>query len=317
MQYLEFENEIAVVENQLKDLMELNISMVGTDFSKEINSLNKKYKKLLEITYKNLNPWQKVSVARHQNRPHSIDYIEAIVENFVQLNGDRFFAEDAPVIAGLGRIKGNSVMVIGIEKGNDLESRMKYNFGMPKPEGYRKAQRLMKLADKLNVPIITFVDTSGAYPGQEAEERGQGEAIAKSIATCLEVSTPLINIIIGEGGSGGAIAIAAGDCVMMLEHSIYSVISPEGCASILWRNDKMASEAAQNLSLTAQDLLQFGIIDKIIEEPLGGAHRNKEDACKKVQESIVYELDILLAMAPKERKKRKHSKYLAIGKLIA
>jgi acetyl-CoA carboxylase carboxyl transferase subunit alpha len=313
MQYLDFENEIAILENKLKDLSEANSTLVGTDFSKEIESLDAKYKELLENTYKKLTPWQKVSVARHQNRPHAMDYIENIVDNFVPLFGDRLFAEDSPVIAGLGRIKNQSVMVIGIEKGNDLESRIKHNFGMPKPEGYRKAQRLMKLADKLDIPVVTLVDTSGAYPGQEAEERGQGEAIAKAIATCLEISTPLINIIIGEGGSGGAIAIAAGDKVMMLEHSVYSVISPEGCASILWRNDTMASEAADRLSLTAQDLLKLKIIDEIIPEPIGGAHRNREATFSSVRDVISKALKDLNSLSAIDRKAKKRKKFLSIG----
>lgn len=313
MQYLDFENEIAILENKLKDLSEANSTLVGTDFSKEIESLDAKYKELLENTYKKLTPWQKVSVARHQNRPHAMDYIENIVDNFVPLFGDRLFAEDSPVIAGLGRIKNQSVMVIGIEKGNDLESRIKHNFGMPKPEGYRKAQRLMKLADKLDIPVVTLVDTSGAYPGQEAEERGQGEAIAKAIATCLEISTPLINIIIGEGGSGGAIAIAAGDKVMMLEHSVYSVISPEGCASILWRNDTMASEAADRLSLTAQDLLKLKIIDEIIPEPIGGAHRHREATFSSVRDVISKALKDLNSLSAIDRKAKKRKKFLSIG----
>ena len=313
MQYLDFENEIAILENKLKDLSEANGTLVGTDFSKEIESLDAKYKKLLETTYKSLTPWQKVGVARHQNRPHAMDYIENIVDNFVPLFGDRLFSEDSPVVAGLGRIKNQSVMVIGIEKGNDLETRIKHNFGMPKPEGYRKAQRLMKLADKLDIPVVTLVDTSGAYPGQEAEERGQGEAIAKSIATCLEISTPLINIIIGEGGSGGAIAIAAGDKVMMLEHSVYSVISPEGCASILWRNDTMAAEAADRLSITAQDLLKLKVIDEIIPEPIGGAHRNHEAIFENVRKAILESLKQLKSLSPAERKTKKRQKFLSIG----
>lgn len=316
MQYLDFENEIALLENKLKDLSETNSSLMGTDFTKEIESLDQKYKKLLESTYKNLTPWQKVLVARHQDRPHAIDYINNIVTNFVPLFGDRLFAEDNAVVGGLGRIKNQSVIVIGIEKGNDLETRIKHNFGMPKPEGYRKAQRLMKLADKLDIPVVTFVDTSGAYPGQEAEERGQGEAIAKATAACLEISTPIINIVIGEGGSGGAIAIGVGDKTMMLEHSVYSVISPEGCASILWRNDTMASEAANKLCLTAQDLLRLNIIDGIIIEPIGGAHRNPEQMFKSVTESIIESLKQLNSLSPEDRKTKKRAKILAIGSSI-
>lgn len=311
--YLDFEEKIANLENQIKDLQEKKASL-GVDLGSEISSLNKKYQKLLEDTYKNLTPWQKVLVARHTERPKALDYIHNIVKDFVPLAGDRLYAEDNAVISGIGRINNRSFVILGIEKGNDLESRIKHNFGMPKPEGYRKAQRLMKMADSLKLPIVAFVDTSGAYPGQEAEERGQGEAIAKSIAVGLEISTPLISVIIGEGGSGGAIALASGDCVIMLEHSVYSVISPEGCASILWRNDKMAQEAATSLCLTAQDLHKFGIVDKVIAEPTGGAHRNKEEVYKLVAQEIVRELDSLLNLDDKARKKKKRDRFLKIGK---
>ncbi len=316
MHYLDFESEISLLENKLKDLTKANGTIVGTDFSKEIESLDAKYKKLLGNTYKNLTPWQKVSVARHQERPHTIDYINNIVTNFSLLFGDRLFAEDNAIIAGLGRIKNQSVMIIGIEKGNDLETRIKHNFGMPKPEGYRKAQRLIKLANRLDIPVITLVDTPGAYPGQEAEERGQGEAIAKSIATCLEISTPIINIVIGEGGSGGAIAIGVGDKIMMLEHSVYSVISPEGCASILWRNDTMVAEAANRLCLTAQDLLRLKVIDEIIKEPLGGAHRNHEATFSSVSKAISESLKQLKDLSPEERKAKKRQRILSIGRSI-
>ncbi|UQY79965.1 Acetyl-coenzyme A carboxylase carboxyl transferase subunit alpha [Candidatus Hepatincola sp. Av] len=311
--YLDFEDKIATLEAQIKDLVESNEK--GLDVEKEIASLNEKYYKLLQKTYENLTPWQKLQVARHQDRPHTVDYIDALFTDFILLAGDRLFAEDEAIIAGIARFQGRSVMIIGIEKGCDLESRIKHNFGMPKPEGYRKAQRLMKLADHLNLPIITFVDTSGAYPGQEAEERGQGEAIARSISVSLEVSTPIISIIIGEGGSGGAIAIALGDTIMMLEHAIYSVISPEGCASILWRNIQMAEEAAKQLGITADILLQFGIIDKIIKEPFGGAHRDKKATFKSVIKEINIALTRLESLKPEDRKKMKLDKLLKIGKL--
>jgi acetyl-CoA carboxylase carboxyl transferase subunit alpha len=311
--YLDFEEKIANLENQIKDLQEKKATL-GVDLGTEISSLNKKYQKLLEDTYKNLTPWQKVLVARHTERPKALDYIHNIVKDFVPLAGDRLYAEDKAVISGIGRINNRSFVILGIEKGNDLESRIKHNFGMPKPEGYRKAQRLMKMADSLKLPIVAFVDTSGAYPGQEAEERGQGEAIAKSIAVGLEITTPLISVIIGEGGSGGAIALASGDCVIMLEHSVYSVISPEGCASILWRNDKMAQEAATSLCLTAQDLHKFGIVDRVIVEPVGGAHRNKEEVYKSVAQEIIRELDSLLNLDDKARKKKKRDRFLKIGK---
>lgn len=311
--YLDFEDKIATLEAKIKDLVEGNEK--GLDVEKEIASLNDKYYKLLQKTYENLTPWQKLQVARHQDRPHTLDYIDALFNDFTLLAGDRLFAEDEAIIAGIARFQGRSVMIIGIEKGCDLESRIKHNFGMPKPEGYRKAQRLMNLADHLGLPIITFVDTSGAYPGQEAEERGQGEAIARSIAVSLEVSTPIISIIIGEGGSGGAIAIALGDKIMMLEHAIYSVISPEGCASILWRNIQMAEEAAKQLGITADILLEFGIIDKIIKEPFGGAHRDKKTTFKNVAKEINIALTRLESLKPEDRKKMKLDKLLKIGKL--
>ena len=314
--YLDFEDKIAILENKIKDLEEAKSQMQSVNVDKEISSLTEKYNELLSKTYANLTPWQKVSVARHHDRPHALDYINNIITNFVPMCGDRLFGEDSAIIGGLGRFRGETCMILGIEKGNDLETRIKYNFGMPKPEGYRKAQRLMKLADRLNIPVITFVDTSGAYPGQEAEERGQGEAIAQSTATCLQISVPMINIIIGEGGSGGAIAIAAGDFVMMLEHSVYSVISPEGCASILWRNDKMASEAADRLCITAKELFKFKIIDKVIKEPVGGAHRNHEATYKEVSNNISDALIYLNTMDRKERKKKKQDKFLNIGRLI-
>lgn len=313
-QYLEFEDKIASLENKIKDLYDTKDQGLNINIDKEISSIQRKYEKLVEDTYNNLTPWQKVLVARHPERPHALDYVNNLITDFIPLCGDRLFAEDEAMVGGLGRFNGQSVMILGIEKGNDLESRIKYNFGMPKPEGYRKAQRLMRLADRMQIPVITFVDTSGAYPGQEAEERGQGEAIAQTIAVCLEITTPLINIIIGEGGSGGAVAIASGDIVMMLEHAVYSVISPEGCASILWRNDKMAEEAAKNLCLTAQNLLDFNIIDAIIKEPLGGAHRNAKLAFSNVKEALENTLDILKKIPPQQRKLQKENKFLNIGK---
>ena len=313
--YLDFEEQIAILHNKIKDLQEQSNKDFGVDFSSEIDSLTLKYEKLLKDTYSNLTPWQKVLVARHTDRPKTLDYINNIVKDFIPLAGDRLYSEDLAVISGIGRINGISAMIIGIEKGNDLESRIKHNFGMPKPEGYRKAQRLMKLANNLKLPVVSLVDTSGAYPGQEAEERGQGEAIAQAIATGLQITTPMVSVIIGEGGSGGAIAIASGDCVIMLEHSVYSVISPEGCASILWRNDKMAQEAATNLCLTAQDLHKFKIIDKIIHEPTGGAHRDKEATYKAVAKEIKHQINMLEQLDEKTRKQKKQNRFLAIGKL--
>ncbi len=283
--YLDFEKSIVTLEQKIKELEAINDSNVS--LAKDIESLrNKKMSYLVKI-YKNLSPWQKVLVARHPERPHFVDYIKHMVTDFVELKGDRYFADDEAIIGGLGRIDGRSVVVIGTEKGNSIEGRLKHNFGMARPEGYRKAQRLMKLASKFNLPIVTLIDTAGAYPGIEAEERGQSEAIAKSIETCFEVKVPLISVIVGEGGSGGAIALAAGDKVLMLEHSIYSVISPEGCASILWRDGKMAENAAEALKFTAVDLKKFGIIDEIIQEPVGGAHRDHALTIKNVQKSIL------------------------------
>jgi acetyl-CoA carboxylase carboxyl transferase subunit alpha len=264
--------------------------------------------------YGKLTPAQKVQVARHPDRPHCLDYIRLLVEDFTPLAGDRAFAEDQAIIGGIGRFGGHSCVIIGHERGHDTESRIKHNFGMAKPEGYRKAQRLMNLAQRFKLPVITFVDTAGAFPGVDAEARGQAEAIARSIETCLSINVPLIAVIIGEGGSGGAIAIAAGDRVMMLEHAIYSVISPEGCASILWRSASHAADAAAALRLTAQDLLKLGVIDEIIMEPLGGAHRAPEQMITKVGEAIKRELAILGKISPDQLLKQRHEKYLNMGK---
>ena len=253
MHFLDFEKPIAELEGKIAELRHLSDSD-GMNIAEEVSRLQAKVERDLGSTYSRLTPWQKTLVARHPDRPHTVDYIKALVEDFTPLAGDRVYGEDAAIIGGLGRIKGRSVMVIGLEKGRDTETRIKHNFGMARPEGYRKARRLMNLADKFGIPIITFVDTAGAYPGVGAEERGQAEAIARCIQTCLDVRVPLISIIIGEGGSGGAIALATGNVVLMLEHSIYSVISPEGCASILWRDGDQAKAAADALKLTAQDL---------------------------------------------------------------
>jgi acetyl-CoA carboxylase carboxyl transferase subunit alpha len=315
-EYLDFEYKIEILGKKISELKETGKENPNLDFEKEIDSLHSKYLKLLKSTYEELTPWQKVSVARHAQRPHALDYLKNMVKDFVPLAGDRLFGEDAAIVGGIGKIKNKSFVIIGIEKGYDVETRIKHNFGMPKPEGYRKAQRLMHLADKLNLPVVTLIDTSGAYPGKDAEERGQGEAIAKSIASCLEINVPLISIIIGEGGSGGAIALGAGDMVLMLEHSIYSIISPEGCASILYRDEKMAPEAAKSLGLTAQDLLEYKIIDKIIKEPIGGAHRDKDTQYQNVANAIDDSLSFLNQLNPRDRKLRKHQRYLNIGKLL-
>ena len=265
--------------------------------------------------YADLSPWRKCQVARHPDRPHTTDYINYIINEYTPLSGDRNFAEDLAIVGGLGRLGDTPVVVIGHEKGNSTESRIKRNFGMARPEGYRKAARLMKLADKFGLPIITFIDTPGAYPGKGAEERGQAEAIARSTQTCLEVSVPIISIIIGEGGSGGAIAMASANTLIMLEHSIYSVISPEGCASILWKNSDKMREAADALQLTAQHLKKIGVVDKVIKEPLGGAHRDKKKALEEVKKSLLEEIIAFQKIDRQKIKKQRSDKYINMGSL--
>lgn len=281
---LDFEKPISELEEKIKELKSLNTGDLS--ILDDVKRLENKLQKMLKKIYANLTPWQKVQVARHQDRPQSSDYIKQLIDDFVPLAGDRLFGDDPAITAGIGRFCGLSVAVLGHEKGKDTEGRIKHNFGMSHPEGYRKAIRIMDLADKFKLPLLTFVDTAGAYPGVGAEERGQAEAIAKSIERSLNFKQPIVSTIIGEGGSGGAIAIATANMVFMLEHSVYSVISPEGCASILYRNAEMAKEAAEALKLTAQDLLKFKIIDGVIEEPIGGAHKNPEKAIKSVGEKI-------------------------------
>ena len=283
--FLDFEKPIAELEGKIEELRHLSddgeISIVD-----EVERLQTRVDRQLGQTYSKLTPWQKIQVARHPDRPHCVDYVKGLITDFTPLAGDRGYAEDNAIIGGLGRFEGQSVVVIGQEKGNDTETRVKHNFGMARPEGYRKAQRLMHLADRFGLPVITFVDTAGAYPGIGAEERGQAQAIARSIEVCLELQVPIVSLVIGEGGSGGAIAIAAANCVLMLEHSVYSVISPEGCASILWRDGGHATDAANALKLTAQDLLQLGVIDEIISEPVGAAHRDGDAAIKAAGAAI-------------------------------
>jgi acetyl-CoA carboxylase carboxyl transferase subunit alpha len=278
-----------------------------------VTKLQSKADRLLETTYAKLTAWQKSQVARHANRPHTLNYIDQLVEEFTPLAGDRTFAEDAAIIGGLGRFRGQSVMIMGNEKGNDTDSRVKHNFGMARPEGYRKAQRLMQMADKFGLPIITLVDTAGAYPGIDAEARGQAEAIARSIEVCLSVKVPLISVVIGEGGSGGAIALATANRVLMLEHAIYSVISPEGCASILWRDGEQAKDAAEALKLTAQDMDELGIIDEIIAEPMGGAHRGTEKTISSVGDAIEKHLKELTKLDRGVLKTRRKEKFLEMG----
>lgn len=275
LHYLDFEKPIAELEGKIEELRHITGSG-EVNIADEVTKLQTKVDKQLRTIYSKLNAWQKTQVARHQDRPHALDYINAIIDDFTPLAGDRLFGEDNAIVGGLGRFRGRSVMVMGIEKGGDTEERVHHNFGMAKPEGYRKAQRLMKMADRFGLPIIALVDTPGAFPGADAEARGQAEAIAKSIEISFQIKVPFVSVIIGEGGSGGAIALACANTVLILEHSIYSVISPEGCASILWRDGAEAKTAAEALKLTAKDLMDLGVVDVVIPEPLGGAHRDPQ-----------------------------------------
>ena len=308
---LDFEKTIVEIEEKIEHLQ--SITNDKMDMSAEIKKLQKSLKSHMETVYRHLSPWQKAQIARHPERPHCLDYINALITNFVPLAGDRKFADDAAMVGGIGFFEDIPVVVIGQEKGNDLDSRIKYNFGMAKPEGYRKAQRLMDLAQSFKLPILSFVDTAGAYPGIDAEARGQAEAIAASIEKCLRVKTPIIATVIGEGGSGGAIAIATADRVLMLEHSIYSVISPEGCASILWRSADKVKEATEALCLTAQNLKKFGIIDEIVAEPLGGAHRNPETAIENLHAALKKNLQELMQIDYAKLKKQRTAKFMKIG----
>ena len=311
--FLEFEKPIAELEGKIEELRHLTNADGDINIADEVGKLQAKVDKLLRQTYAKLTPAQKVQVARHPNRPHGLDYIKALVEDFTPLAGDRHFAEDEAIIGGLGRFRGRSVVVIAQEKGHDTETRVRHNFGMAKPEGYRKAQRLMFLAERFRLPVLTLVDTAGAFPGVDAEERGQAEAIAKSIETCLRIGVPLIAAVIGEGGSGGAIALAAADRVLMLEHAIYSVISPEGCASILWRNPNNASDAATALRVTSQDLKELGVIDTVILEPIGGAHRDPADIAKALGDAIEDALSELDGLDAATLKAARRAKFLAMG----
>jgi acetyl-CoA carboxylase carboxyl transferase subunit alpha len=312
---LDFEKDILEIEEKIEHL-KLLAKDEDMDITRETKRLERKLSQHINRTYMNLSAWQKAQIARHPLRPHCLDYIHAFIDDFTLLAGDRCFADDEAMVCGLGKLGEYAVVVIGQEKGNDVDSRIKYNFGMARPEGYRKAQRMMDLADKFHLPIICFVDTAGAYPGVDAEARGQAEAIATSIEKCLKVKTPIISLIIGEGGSGGAIAIATANRVLMLEHSIYSVISPEGCASILWRSADKTQEATEALRLTAQDLKSLGLIDEIIKEPLGGAHRNKDQVFAAVKEALVRQLKELKDISADELKKQRTEKFLKMGKNI-
>ena len=292
--YLDFEKPLAEIEGKAEELRAMARQSEGMDIESEAAALDKKAADMLVALYKELTPWRKCQVARHPDRPHCSDYIKALFTEYTPLAGDRNFADDDAVMGGLARFDGKPVMVIGHEKGSDTKGRIKHNFGMARPEGYRKAVRLIEMAGKFGLPVITLIDTAGAYPGKGAEERGQSEAIARSTEACLQAGVPLISIIIGEGGSGGAVAFATGDRVAMLEHSIYSVITPEGCASILWKDSEKMREAAEALRLTAKDLTQLGVVDRVIKEPLGGAHRDKPatlDAVRKALAEMLKELD--------------------------
>ena len=313
--YLDFEKDLAEIQSKISDLEGLPDSSSSKNIKNEIKLLKSKTVDILSDLYADMSPWRKCQVARHPERPHTTDYINYIISEYTPLSGDRNFAEDLAIVGGLGRLGDTPVVVIGHEKGNSTESRIKRNFGMARPEGYRKAARLMKLADKFGLPIITFIDTPGAYPGKGAEERGQAEAIARSTQTCLEVSVPIISIIIGEGGSGGAIAMASANMLIMLEHSIYSVISPEGCASILWKNSDKMREAADALQLTAQHLKKIGVVDKVIKEPLGGAHRDKKKALEEVKKSLLEEIIAFQKIDRQKIKKQRSDKYINMGSL--
>ena len=313
--YLDFEKDLAEVQSKIADLESLPDSSSSKNIKNEIELLKSKTTDILTDLYAEMSPWRKCQVARHPDRPHTSDYIKHIISEYTPLSGDRNFAEDLAIIGGLGRLGDTPVVVLGHEKGNSTESRLQRNFGMARPEGYRKASRLMKLADKFGLPIITFIDTPGAYPGKGAEERGQAEAIARSTQTCLEVSVPIISIIIGEGGSGGAIAMASANTLIMLEHSIYSVISPEGCASILWKNSDKMREAADALKLTAQHLKKIGVVDKVIKEPLGGAHRDKNKALEEVKKTLLEEIIAFQKIDRQKIKKQRSDKYINMGSL--
>jgi acetyl-CoA carboxylase carboxyl transferase subunit alpha len=312
--YLDFEAPVAELEGKIAELRTLAAGDKTVSIADEVKGLEKKAAKSLHDLYLNLDPWQKAQVARHPERPHAVDYINSLISEFTPMAGDRKFAEDFAVVGGLGRFDGNPVMVIGQEKGNDTTSRLKRNFGMARPEGYRKAVRLMEMADKFELPVISFVDTAGAYPGIDAEERGQAEAIARSTDCCLSLGVPTVSVVIGEGGSGGAIAIATTNVVLMLEHSIYSVISPEGAASILWRDAARAKDAAAAMKITAQDLKRLGVIDEIIPEPKGGAHRAREEAIAATGEAIARALKAYDGVSGDVLRTQRREKFLAIGR---
>src|ERR1043165_643887 len=312
--YLDFEKPVAELEAKIEELRAIQAGGNGVAIGDEIVRLEAKALQALEDLYAELTPWQKTQVARHPERPHCLDYIGALVTDFTPLAGDRKFGEDEAIIGGFGRFRGESICVIGQEKGAATESRLRHNFGMARPEGYRKAVRLMEMADRFDIPVISLVDTAGAYPGIGAEERGQAEAIARSTHACLELGVPNVALILGEGGSGGAVAIATANRVLMLEHAIYSVISPEGAASILWRDTAKAQDAATSMKITAQDLVRFGVIDAIVPEPIGGAHRDPAAAMAATGEAIAHALAELRNLDPDAVRRQRRDKFLAIGR---
>ena len=310
--FLDFEKPIAVLEGKIEELRHMS-SDVDINIADEVSRLQERMTREIKSTYAKLGPWDKVQVARHPDRPKTDMIVKQLIDDFTPLSGDRNFKEDHAVIGGLGRFKGQPVVIMGTEKGGNTEDRIKRNFGMARPEGYRKARRLMELAERFGLPVITIVDTAGAYPGRGAEERGQAEAIARSIETCLDLTSPIVSAVVGEGGSGGAIALATGNRVVMYEHAVYSVISPEGCASILWRSADHARDAAEALRLTAQDMIKLGVIDEIVDEPLGAAHRDPQQAIADLGDAIDRQLSSLSSLSGDALVADRHDKYIALG----
>ncbi len=312
--YLEFEKPIAEMEGKIAELRAISKDDPEVNILNEVTRLEEKVVSQLEKTYKSLDPWQKTLVARHPARPHFVDYIDHLVEDFTPLSGDRLYSDDQAIIAGLGRWQGRRVAIMGHEKGANTQARLKHNFGMARPEGYRKAIRVMELAERFNIPVVTLVDTSGAYPGIGAEERGQSEAIARCTEKCLQIGVPFVSVIVGEGGSGGALALATANRILMLEHSIYSVASPEACASILWRSREKAKEAAEALKVTADSLNDLGVIDRILKEPVGGAHRERDLIINQVGDAVIEELNDLSQLSSDELRRDRRQKFLDMGR---
>ena len=312
--YLEFEKPIAEMEGKIAELRAISKDDPEVNILNEVTRLEEKVVSPLEKTYKSLDPWQKTLVARHPARPHFVDYIDHLVEDFTPLSGDRLYSDDQAIIAGLGRWQGRRVAIMGHEKGANTQARLKHNFGMARPEGYRKAIRVMELAERFNIPVVTLVDTSGAYPGIGAEERGQSEAIARCTEKCLQIGVPFVSVIVGEGGSGGALALATANRILMLEHSIYSVASPEACASILWRSREKAKEAAEALKVTADSLNDLGVIDRILKEPVGGAHRERDLIINQVGDVVIEELEDLSQLSSDELRRDRRQKFLDMGR---